>query len=232
MAKILLAVSSHDTLGDTGKRTGYSVSEAAHPYNVFTAAGHEVDFVSVKGGEPPAVVFDGEEGDPEVVGFLADDTVKAKLVATRPASEVRSEDYAAIFYVGGHGAMWDFPASRDLERIALDIYARGGVVSAVCHGPAALTGMTLPDGSPFLEGKRVTSFSNEEEDTLGLVDVMPFLLEDRMRERGAIHTKAPVYQAHTESCDRVVTGQNPASAAPVARLVVEALEAAPVAPGH
>jgi putative intracellular protease/amidase len=212
MAKILLAVSSHDVLGDTGNRTGYSVSEAAHPYHVFTSAGHEVDFVSVRGGEPPAVVFDGEENDPEVASFLADTVVQAKLAATRPAAEVRSDGYAAIFYVGGHGAMWDFPA--------LEIYGRGGVVSAVCHGPAGLVDLRLPDGSYLVDGKRVSSFTNSEEQTLGLVDVMPFLLEDRLKERGALHSKAANYVAHTENDRRVITGQNPASAALVAELVV------------
>jgi len=222
--RILLAVSSHDVLGDTGNRTGYSVSEAAHPYHVFVSAGHEVDFVSVRGGEPPAVVFDGEEDDPQIVAFLADETVRAKLAATRPAAQVRPEEYAAIFYVGGHGAMWDFPDSPDLARLAVGIYERGGVVSAVCHGPAALVNLRLSDGSLLVEGKRVASFTNEEEQTLGLVDVMPFLLEDRLKERGARHTKAPDYVAHTESDHRVLTGQNPASAAPLAELVVAELK--------
>ncbi|MGW0363370.1 type 1 glutamine amidotransferase domain-containing protein [Streptomyces sp. NPDC002990] len=223
MAKILLAVSSHDVLGDTGNRTGYSVSEAAHPYNVFIGAGHEVDFVSVRGGEPPAVVFDGEENDPEIIGFLADETVKGKLVATRRAADVDPSEYSAIFYVGGHGAMWDFPDCPDLARIAMDIHGRGGVVSAVCHGPAALVNLRLPDGTHLVRGKRVASFSNEEENSLGLVEVMPFLLEDRLKETGALHAKAPMYEAHTESDGRVITGQNPASAAPVARLVVAEL---------
>lgn len=224
MAKILLAVSSHDVLGDTGNKTGYSVSEAAHPYHVFTSAGHEVDFVSVRGGEPPAVVFDGEENDPEVVSFLSDPVVQAKLAATRPAARVRSDGYAAIFYVGGHGAMWDFPASPDLARLALEIYQRGGVVSAVCHGPAGLVDLRLPDGSFLVAGKRVSSFTNAEEQTLGLVDVMPFLLEDRLKERGALHTRAANYVAHTETDRRVITGQNPASAAVVAELVVAELK--------
>lgn len=220
MAKILLAVSSHDVLGDTGNSTGYSVSEAAHPYHVFTSAGHEVDFVSVRGGEPPAVVFDGEENDPQVVSFLGDADIQAKLAATRPAAQVRSDGYAAIFYAGGHGAMWDFPASPDLARLALEIYERGGVVSAVCHGPAALVDLRLPDGSYLVDGKRVSSFTNEEEQSLGLVEVMPFLLEDRLKERGARHTKAANYVAHTENDRRVITGQNPASAGLVAELVV------------
>lgn len=232
MAKILLAVSSHDVLGDTGNRTGYSVSEAAHPYNVFVSAGHEVDFVSVRGGEPPAVVFDGEEDDPEIVAFLADETVQAKLAATRPASQVRSAEYAAIFYVGGHGAMWDFPRSADLARLAVEIYERGGVISAVCHGPAALVNLRLSDGSYVVEGRRITSFSNEEEDTLGLVDVMPFLLEDRLKERGAVHSKASNYVANTESDNRVLTGQNPASAAPLAELVVAELKNTAGGPLH
>ncbi|MFD3757103.1 type 1 glutamine amidotransferase domain-containing protein [Streptomyces sp. NPDC058622] len=226
MAKILLAVSSHDTLGDTGNRTGYSVSEAAHPYNVFTGAGHEVDFVSVRGGEPPAVVFDGEENDPQIIGFLADESVKRKLVATARAADVDPSAYSAIFYAGGHGAMWDFPDSPDLARIALDIHSRGGVVSAVCHGPAALINLRLPDGTHLVHGKRVASFSNEEEDAVGLVEVMPFLLEDRLKETGALHAKAPLFEAHTEDEGQLITGQNPASAAPVARLVVAALDRA------
>jgi len=224
VAKILLAVSSHDVLGDTGNRTGYSVSEAAHPYRVFTSAGHEVDFVSVRGGEPPAVVFDGEEDDPEVVAFLGDEAVRAKLAATPPASQVRSTEYSAIFYAGGHGAMWDFPGSPDLARLAVEIYEQGGVVSAVCHGPAGLVNLQLSDGSYLVDGKRVSSFTNEEEQSLGLVDVMPFLLEDRLKKRGALHTKAANYISHTENDDRLITGQNPASAAPVAELVVDELK--------
>ncbi|HJE60545.1 MAG TPA: type 1 glutamine amidotransferase domain-containing protein [Nocardiopsis listeri] len=224
MARILLAVSSHDVLGDTGERTGYSVSEAAHPYNVFTAAGHDVDFVSVKGGEPPAVIFDGEENDPEIVGFLADEIVRAKLAATRPASQVRSGDYAAILYVGGHGAMWDFPGSTELARISVEIYERGGVVSAVCHGPAGLIDLRLSDGSRLVDGKRVASFTNEEEYSLDLVEVMPFLLEDRLKEHGALHTKKPRYVSHVVQDGRLITGQNPASAAPLAELVVAELK--------
>ncbi|GAA0742106.1 type 1 glutamine amidotransferase domain-containing protein [Dactylosporangium roseum] len=226
MTRILLAVSSHTVLGDTGSPTGYSVSEAAHPYYVFTATGNEVDFVSVRGGEPPAVVFEGEENDPQVASFLADDAIRAKLVATRPAAEVDPDAYSAIFYVGGHGAMWDFPDSSELARLAMDIYARGGVVSAVCHGPAALLNLRLPDGAYLVDGRRVASFTNEEEQSLGLVHVMPFLLEEQLKARGARHTKAPNYVAHTESDRRVITGQNPASAAHVAALVVEELEKA------
>jgi putative intracellular protease/amidase len=224
MAKVLLAVSSHDVLGETGKKTGYSVSEAAHPYHVFTSAGHEVVFVSVRGGEPPAVVFPGEENDPQIVSFLGDATVQAKLRATSPASQVQADDFSAIFYVGGHGAMWDFPQSAELARLAVNIYERGGVVSAVCHGPAGLLNLRLSDGSGLVTGKRVSSFTNEEEQSLGLVDAMPFLLEDQLKERGALHTKSANYVAHTENDQRVITGQNPASAAPVAELVVEELK--------
>ncbi|ONI81647.1 type 1 glutamine amidotransferase domain-containing protein [Actinosynnema sp. ALI-1.44] len=223
MANILLAVSSHDTLGNTGNSTGYSVSEAAHPYRVFVSAGHTVNFVSHRGGEPPGVVFDGEENDPEVKAFLADDRIQAKLAATSQASQVRSAEYSAIFFAGGHGAMWDFPESAGLARLAREIYERGGVVSAVCHGPASLVNLRLSDGSYLVDGKRVSSFTNEEEAQLGLVHVMPFLLEDRLKERGAIHSKTPNFVAHTENDNRVITGQNPASAALVAELVVSEL---------
>jgi phosphoribosylanthranilate isomerase len=119
--------------------------------------------------------------------------------------------------------MWDFPESPDLARLAVEIYERGGVVSAVCHGPAGLVDLRLSDGSYLIDGKRVASFTNEEEHSLGLVDVMPFLLEDRLKERGAHHAKAANYVCHTESDNRVITGQNPASAAPVAHLVVAEL---------
>lgn len=225
MTKLLIAVSSHDVLGDTGNPTGYSVSEAAHPYYVFTAAGLEVDFVSVKGGTPPAVVFDGEEDDPGIVRFLADADVQSKLDGTLPASDIDPADYAAIFYAGGHGAMWDFPDSPDLARVAAGIYERGGVVAAVCHGPAALVDLRLSDGTLLVQGRRVASFTNEEEHSLGLVEVMPFLLEDRLKAGGALHTKAPEFARHTVRDGRLLTGQNPASAAPLAKLLVEAIAA-------
>lgn len=220
MNKILMVFSSHHVLGDTGNTTGYSVSEAAHPYYVFQKAAIGVDFVSDMGGTPPAVVFPGEENDLQIISFLNDEKTKSKLAATPAASQVKADGYRGIFFVGGHGAMWDFPIATELARLATDIYDQGGVLAAVCHGPAALTNLRREDGSYLVAGKNVTSFSNEEENSLGLVDVMPFLLEDRLTQRGAHHTKAPAFQEHVVKDGRLLTGQNPASAAPLARLIV------------
>ena len=143
---------------------------------------------------------------------------------TLTPAEVDWLDYTAIFYAGGHGVMWDFPENQELARIAAAIYVDGGVVAAVCHGPVALLNITLGDGSYLVAGKTVSAFTNEEEAAVGLTNVVPFLLEITLRERGAIISKAPNFQAHTAISERLVTGQNPASAAPVAQAVVAVLD--------
>jgi putative intracellular protease/amidase len=153
MSKILFALTSHAELGDTGRRTGFYVSEAAHPHAVVTTAGHEVDFVSVRGGAPRA---DGVDPDDSVhTAFLKD---HADALANTPAAaDVNAARYSAILFVGGHGTMWDFRGQPDLQRIAREIYEGGGVVAAVCHGPAALVDVTLSDGSYLVAGKNVAA---------------------------------------------------------------------------
>jgi putative intracellular protease/amidase len=132
-------------------------------------------------------------------------------------------DYDAVLFAGGHGTMWDFPDDPDLAAVARDVYEQGGVVSAVCHGPAALVGVTLSDGQPLVAGKQVAAFTNSEEAAAGLNDVVPFLLQHRLEDLGAKHTAAPDFEAHVVSDERLVTGQNPASATGLAQAVLAAL---------
>ena len=221
MQKILMVLTSHSELGNTGRETGFYLPEAAHPYAVFTQAGYEVDFMSPQGGQPPMDGVDLE--DPLQKSFVDDPVVTGKLAQTLTPDQIDPSDYAAIFYAGGHGVMWDFPDNDELAQIATTIYERKGVVAAVCHGPAGLVNVTLSDGSYLVAGKTVSTFTNEEEAAVELTDVVPFLLETRLRDRGAEITKAPNFEPHVVVSGRVVTGQNPASATPVAEAVVEVL---------
>ncbi|HWB36275.1 MAG TPA: type 1 glutamine amidotransferase domain-containing protein [Rugosimonospora sp.] len=221
MPKVLIALTSHEELGNTGRKTGFYVPEAAHPHRVFTDAGYEVDYVSVKGGEPPR---DGVRPDDEVVGtFLIDQA--ARLANTPSPDEVDPSGYDAILFAGGHGTMWDFPDDPGLARLARSIYEGGGVVAAVCHGPSELVILTLSDGSYLVDGKQVSTFTNEEEAAVGLTDEVPFLLESKLAERGAKITKTGNFAEHAVADQRLVTGQNPASAAKVAELTVAELAA-------
>lgn len=218
--KILIALTSHDDLGGV-RKTGFYLSEAAHPWRVFRAADYQVDLVSPQGGEPPR---DGVDlADPIQQAFLDDAEMSRKLAETRRPDEINAQEYAAILYAGGHGAMWDFPNNTDLAGIARDIYEAGGVVAAVCHGPAALVNITLSDGTCLVADKEVSAFTNDEESAVGLSDVVPFLLQTALEERGARHVGAANFQSHVSIADRLVTGQNPASATGVADQVVKVL---------
>jgi putative intracellular protease/amidase len=221
--KILIALTSHGDLAGL-RRTGYYLSEVAHPWQVFTDAGYAVDFVSTAGGEPPV---DGVDlSDPVQKAFVDDEQAQAKVRRTPRFTDVDPAGYDAVLFAGGHGTMWDFPHDADLAVVARDIYEQGGVVSAVCHGPAALVGITLSDGEPLVSGKEVAAFTNTEEEAAGLTGVVPFLLQSRLEELGAKHTSAPDFQAHVVADERLVTGQNPASATGVARAVLAALQTA------
>ena len=218
---ILFALTSHDSLGDTGRRTGAYAPEFAHPAAVFLEAGYNVAFVSVRGGQVP---LDGLKDDDTITqGFLAEPWVQRALATTPTAAGLDPNDYAAIYYAGGHGTMWDFPQDSDLATLAAAIYEQGGVVAAVCHGPAGLVNLTLSDGTYLVEGKKVSSFTDEEEAAVGLTDVVPFLLQSELERRGGKHEQAPNFADFAVADQRLVTGQNPASAASVARLTVQAL---------
>jgi putative intracellular protease/amidase len=217
-SRILIAVTSHDRLGTTGRGTGFYLSEAADPWQVFTDAGYRVDLVSVRGGTPPV---DGvDTADPHQSAFLADPRIASQLQNTPRAKDVDPAGYDAIFYAGGHGTMWDLPGDEDLAGLARDIYEAGGVVAAVCHGPAGLVNLKLSDGTYLVDGKNVAAFTDQEEAAVGLTGVVPFLLQSTLQERGAKHSAAPDFEPHVVVDGRLATGQNPASATGVAEAVV------------
>lgn len=221
--KVLLVLTSHDDLGGL-RSTGYYINEAAHPWQVFSEAGYQVDFASIQGGVPPQ---DGrQEGDPEQEAFLNDLDVSRQLASTPALAEVDARSYDAVLYVGGHGSMWDFPGNEGVNRVGREVYENGGVVAAVCHGPAALVHITLTDGKHLVDGKRVAGFTNDEEAAAGLTDVVPFLLADELTSKGATHVPADSFTENVVVDGRLVTGQNPQSAIGVAREVVAVLTAA------
>ena len=215
MKKILFALTSHNRKGDTGQATGFYLSEAAHPWAVLQAEGFDIDFISPQGGKPP---MDGIDSiDPVSRAFLDTPEVMQKIENTPAPAQIRPADYSAILFVGGHGTMWDFPDNESLAHVAASIYEDGGVVGAVCHGPAALVNLKLSDGQYLVNGKRVAAFTDEEERAVNLEAVVPFLLASTLQQRGAMHVAAPNWQANVVVDGRLVTGQNPASAEGVGR---------------
>ncbi|MEG4808154.1 type 1 glutamine amidotransferase domain-containing protein [Microcoleus sp. F8-D3] len=220
--KVLIVLTSRDTLGDSGKETGFYLAEVTHPLNAFTQAGLAVDFVSPKGGKAPMVGVDLE--DPLNKAFLDDSEQVFRVENTLNPAQIDSAEYSAIFYAGGHGTMWDFADNQELAEIAAAIYEAGGVVGAVCHGQAGLVNIKLSDGEYLVANKTVAAFTNEEEAAVGLTEIVPFLLESKLIERGANFTKVANFQAHVVASDRLVTGQNPASAAGVGHKMVELIE--------
>ena len=219
--KVLFVLTSHDKKGPNGGPTGAYLAEISHPYAVFAAAGAVVDFASVKGGRVP---LDGVESeDATNRAFLADTALVARLHDSLAPAAIDPAAYDAIFYAGGHGTMWDFPNEPTLAKAAAAIYERGGLVGAVCHGPAGLVNVRLANGEPLVRGKEVAAFTNDEERAAGLADVVPFLLADALVERGAVHRPAAKWQKQVVVSERLVTGQNPASARGVAEAMVALL---------
>jgi putative intracellular protease/amidase len=220
--RVLMVLTSHDKLGDTGKSTGFYLTEVTHPFEVFRAAGFEVEMASPQGNHPP---IDGmDSADEESKELLFNPNFRRKLATTIPLAKVDFSRYDAIFFAGGHGTMWDLPDNEDVKRLTSGVYENGGIVGAVCHGPAALVNVRLSDGSYLVAGQPLAAFTNEEEEAAGLTDVMPFLLEDKLRNRGADIQEAPNFKKKVVVGRRLVTGQNPASAAGVAEEMVKLLK--------
>jgi putative intracellular protease/amidase len=208
--KILFVVSSHSEKGNTGEKTGYYLGEVTHAWEVLKDAGYEIDFVSPKGGTPPV---DGLNLDDAVnKSFWEDAKYRAKIDNSMKPAEVKPSDYVAIYYAGGHGTMWDFPENTEIATIATKIYEASGVVGAVCHGPAGLVNIKLSNGKYLVDGKKVNAFTNEEEVAVKLENVVPFMLENKLVERGAKFEKSGMWQKHVTVDGRLVTGQNPQSA--------------------
>ena len=223
--RILLVLTSHDRNGPAGSDAapgGFYLAEVSHPYFVFQQAGYSVDFVSPQGGRTHV---DGLDlSDPQNAAFWNDPALRAATEQTLAPDAVNPADYAAIFYAGGHATMWDLADSQGLADIAARIYEQGGVVAAVCHGPAGLLNVRLSDGRYLVNGKQVSSFTNDEEKAVGLYDKLPFLLTDELLARGAQHLPAPNFKKQVVVSERLVTGQNPASAAGVAEAAVTLLK--------
>lgn len=217
---VLFVLTSHGRLGDTGKTTGYTVSEAADPWRVFTDAGWDVHVATVAGGPAPEDGYD--DTDPTQVAWRSDPGIRHQLATAPRPEHVNAAIYDVVYLVGGHGTMWDFAGNEQLSELLCQTWERAAVVAAVCHGPAALTTARAADGTALVQGRRVTGFSDAEEAAVGLSDVVPFLLADRLVAAGALYSEGPVWEPHVVVDGLLVTGQNPASAAGVARAAITA----------
>jgi putative intracellular protease/amidase len=223
--KILMVMTSHDKLGNTGRKTGFWLEEFAAPYFRFIDAGASVTVASPKGGQPPLdPVSDTPEGQTEYTKrFKADKAAQAVLAHTVPLSTVRSEEFDAVFYPGGHGPMWDLAESENSIALIEAFYKAGKPVAAVCHAPAVLHRVTI-NGEPIVKGKRVTGFTNSEEAAVHLTNVVPFLVEDELKRLGGRFQKVDDWQVLTVVDGLLITGQNPASSGPGAEELINLLK--------
>lgn len=223
--KILMVLTSHDQLGDTGRKTGFWLEEFATPYYVFRDAGAEVVLASPKGGQPP-VDPKSDEPDaqtPSIGRFRSDKQAKAALASTRKLADVSGDDFDAVFYPGGHGPLWDLAEDTASVRLIESMYAAGKPVAAVCHGPAAFRHARDAKGHPLVKGKLVTGFSNSEEEAAGLAGIVPFLVEDMLKQYGGDYSRKDDWQRYVITDGNLVTGQNPASSEDAARAVLALL---------
>lgn len=219
--KILFVVTSHSELGDTGRKTGYWLSEVTHPWSVLGKE-FDIEVVTPHGGRPPVDGFD--LSDEINRSFWDDPNWQDIMSATKTPDQVNPEEYRAVFYAGGHGAMWDFPDNERLAQIASRIYQNGGYVAAVCHGPAGLLNIKLDDGKNLIDGKHLDSFTNEEEQLNGTFDVVPFHLQSQLEDRGAVYDTMKPWSDHVVVDGRLVTGQNPQSALSLGKTLLALLQ--------
>lgn len=225
--RILMIVTSNRRLGDTGKSTGLWAEELAVPYYALTDAGAEVVLASPAGG--PAPIDPGSmkpsgQNDPAVERFLADAALQARIAATVRVAEVDAAQFDALFFPGGHGTMWDLPGDAAVTRAVESTFAAGRLIASVCHGAAGLVSARRPDGQPVVHGLRVSAFTDAEETAVGLHNVVPFMLESRLRELGGRFEGAPNWQAFAVQDGQLVTGQNPQSSGLVAEALLLALD--------
>jgi putative intracellular protease/amidase len=226
--RILMVLTSHDKLGDTGKKTGFWLEEFAAPYYIFRDAGAEIALASPKGGQPPIdPSSDNEDSQTDHTRrFKADETAQQRLASTEKLSTVDAKDYDAIFYPGGHGPLWDLAADPDSRQLIESFHSSGRPVGAVCHAPAVFRHTLRPDGRPLVAGLKVTGFTNTEEQSAGLTEVVPFLVEDMLKSIGGHFAKGPDWESFVLQDGNLVTGQNPASSVAAARGVLALLEPA------
>ena len=224
--KVLMVITSHDELGNTGRKTGFWLEELAAPYYVFKDAGVEITLASPKGGRPP---LDPKSNEPEfrtdlTLRFEKDSAAEAQLNKTVRLDSVRQEDFDTLFYPGGHGPMWDLAEDKRSIKLIESFLVAGKTIAVVCHSTGALRHVKTPEGKPLVQGKEVTGFTNGEEDEVVLTKVVPFLVEDEMLKLGAVFSKKANWQVHVVSDGLLITGQNPHSSGPAAKALMARLE--------
>ncbi|MEL7087365.1 MAG: type 1 glutamine amidotransferase domain-containing protein [Planctomycetota bacterium] len=223
--RVGIVLTNHAELGDTGKATGFYLSEAAWPWKTFTDAGFDVVWLSPNGGPAPIDPSSLGEENSASRAFLETVAAEDHTVATERIGDHTAGSFAAVFVAGGHGTMWDLPDDKPLQKLLAGVYENHGVVAAVCHGPAALVNVQLSDGNYLVAGKQVAAFTDAEEEAVGLTDVVPFLLSSKLESRGAELVDAENFTANAVVSERLVTGQNPASAKGTAQAVADLLHA-------
>ncbi len=226
-AKFLFVLTSHDTLGDTEEKTGFHFSEMADPYYILEDHGVEVHLASIRGGEPPADPASLKEPSESVKRFQKDDAAMKKLKATQKIADVNVSDYDGIYLPGGHGTMWDFPNSSGLQKAIETIWQQDKIIAAICHGPAGFVSARDEDGNPLVKNHRINCFTDEEERKVKKDQIVPFMLETRLHELGAIFEHADPFQPICVDDGRIITGQNPASAEMVANTMLRAVGISP-----
>lgn len=220
---VLFVVTSHDLKGDSGEKTGLWLAELTHPLHELEAAGHRALIASIQAGKAPV---DGDSlnmTDPINAQYWERGDLQQRLKNAPALADLNGADYDAIFFTGGYGTMWDFRESTAAQRLTREIYERGGIVAAVCHGPAALVDVKLANGEYLVQGKRLAAFTNQEEEATGGIKIVPFLLADALVAHGALHQPAANWAENVVVDGRLITGQNPASAAAVGRALLRAL---------
>ena len=224
--KILIVLTSHDTLGTSGEKTGFWVEEFAAPYFVFADAGATITIASPKGGQPPvdpkSEAIEAQTTDTQ--RFYKDNTAIDLVAHSLKLSEIDEADFDAVFYPGGHGPLWDLANDKDSINLIEGFYNHQKPIAFVCHAPAALINAKAKNGEPLVKGKHLTSFSNTEEEAVKLSEVVPFLLEDELTKHGAHYSKGKDWESYVKQEGLLITGQNPASSAAVARLLLETLK--------
>ncbi len=225
--KTLFVLTGHDRLGPaddrSADRTGFHLAEAARPWSVLTQAGFTVDLATPQGGAAPIDPSSRDLDDPDSKAFLSDSRVKSQLDKTAALGDVRLDEYAAIYFPGGHGTMWDLPDNDDVKAAVRTMYEDGKVVAAVCHGPAAFVNVKLSDGRWLVSGRTLSVFTDQEEKAVEKDKVVPFLLADTLEKRGATIDKADNFEKSVSVDERIVTGQNPASARGVGEAIRDLL---------
>jgi putative intracellular protease/amidase len=225
--KVLMVLTSHDRLGDTGEKTGFWLEEFAAPYYVLHDAGAEITLASPKGGQPPLdPKSDAKDAQtPATVRFKSDEAAQRALASTTPLSDISADDFDAVFFPGGHGPLWDLAESEDSRRLIEAFAAADRPIAAVCHAPAVFRHIRAPGGESLVSGKRVTGFTNTEEVAVGLEDKVPFLVEDMLKANGGIYEKGADWASHVVRDGRLITGQNPASSEAAAKELLKLLKA-------